>query len=211
MAPALRVAVLMGGPSEEHEVSLKSGRGVAEALSREGATVVPLVIPKSLRVAQACAWAQGTLDPLAPDVVFIALHGPFGEDGTIQSVCEALQLAYTGSDVAASRLGMDKCASRERFVQAGLTVPRWHVLPAGAVSSEAVDGLAWPLVVKPTNQGSSIGVSLVRDPGALQVAVDEAGHYSETVLIEEFIHGCELTVGVVVDRVLPVVTHEGTW
>ena len=107
-----KVAVLMGGPSEEHEISLKSGQGVVEALTRRRWTAEPVVIPKPLSVQEACEFVERGLHEIGADVAFIALHGAFGEDGTIQEVCEALHLAYTGSDAIASRLGMDKVASR---------------------------------------------------------------------------------------------------
>ena len=126
MKLALRIAVLMGGPSAEHDISLKSGQGVREALAARGHDAQPVVVPNRMRLAQAAAWTHRALGLLAPEVVFIAMHGPFGEDGTIQQVCEDLHLAYVGSDPAASRLGMDKVASRQRFVSAGLAVPRWQ-------------------------------------------------------------------------------------
>lgn len=199
------VVVLMGGPSEEHEVSLRSGSGVVEALTERQFVVEPVVIPRTLTVQDACAFARRALQRTAPDVVFLALHGPFGEDGTMQQVCEDLQLSYTGSDVEASRLGMDKVASRHQLIAAGLTVPRWQ-----AVSSEKTDGLdlrGWrfPLIVKPSGQGSSIGVSRVAHPDAVPAALQEAGRHGMTLLVEEFIEGGELTVGVLDGRPLPVV------
>ncbi|MBI4342367.1 MAG: hypothetical protein HY599_03260 [Candidatus Omnitrophica bacterium] len=103
----LKVAVVMGGPSGEHDISLKSGHGVAEALAKRRLAVTPMVIPKTVSVEAACEFAQHALQSLAPDVAFLALHGPFGEDGTIQQVCEELHLAYTGSDARDIRLGMD--------------------------------------------------------------------------------------------------------
>src|SRR3989338_9681431 len=150
MKPALRIAVLMGGPSAEHDISLKSGRGVREALAARGHDAQPVVVPNTMTLAQAAAWTHRALERLAPEIVFIAMHGPCGEDGTIQQVCEDLHLAYVGSDPAASRLGMDKAASRQRFVSAGLAGPRWQ---AGTRETTAVrgplDGWRFPLILNP--------------------------------------------------------------
>lgn len=198
----LRVAVLMGGPSEEHDVSLKSGHGVAAGLTARGHTALPVVIPQG-SVEGARAAAQAELRQAAPDVAFIALHGRFGEDGTIQELCESLQLPYTGSDPAASRIGMDKLASRERFLAAGLRVPRWRT--ALKPEARAGQGMAYPLVVKPSDQGSSIGVTMVVQPEDMPSAIRLAQQYGKTVLIEEFVRGRELTVGVLGEEALPVV------
>ena len=200
----MKVAVVMGGPSGEHDISLKSGQGVAEALARRRHAATPVVIPKAVSVGEACDAARRTLRALAPEAVFLALHGTFGEDGTIQQVCEELQMAYTGSDARASRLGMDKIASRRLFEAAGLHVPRWQMVDLSRPHS-TVRGLAYPLVVKPSNQGSSLGVSLVRREEELQPAVDEAARYGQMIVIEEFIAGREVTAGVLGDEPLPVV------
>ncbi|MBI4003734.1 MAG: ATP-grasp domain-containing protein, partial [Candidatus Omnitrophica bacterium] len=201
----IRVAVLMGGPSEEHEVSLKSGRGAVEALRQRGFAAEPVLIPRDLSTDEACEMARCAIAPHEIDVVFIALHGAFGEDGTIQHICESLHVAYTGSDAAASRLGMDKIASRQRFLEAGLDVPRSRVVEASRNGPTAPKGLRLPLVVKPSAQGSSIGVSMVRRPAELAAAVREAARHGGQVLMEEFIPGRELTVSVLGDDVLPVV------
>ena len=204
MSAALTVAVLMGGPSGEHDVSLRSGRGVVEALARRGWTVEPIVIPQTDTVEAARAFTTRALRDAVPDAAFIALHGPFGEDGTIQELCEDLHLAYTGSTARTSRLGMDKVASKQRFEAAGLCVPRGQVVDRSA-SSPDVAGLAYPLVVKPTGQGSSLGVSIVKREAELPAALDAAGRYGGRILIEEFVAGRELTVGVLGDEPLPIV------
>ncbi len=203
----MKVGVLMGGPSSEHAISLKSGRGVGDALTRRGWNVHEILIPQELSPEQAQAHVRQAVQGFAIDVVFIALHGPFGEDGTVQQTCEALRVAYTGSDVEASRLGMDKVASRRRFEEMGLIVPKWRLLPTSAIGQldEHVHALGFPLVVKPTNQGSSIGVSLVRHHGELQDAVELAARYDSRLLLEEFVRGRELTVGMLGDHPLPVV------
>jgi len=201
-----KVAVLMGGPSEEYGISLKSGQGVAAALTQRYWMAEPVVIPRDLSLQEACEFVECALHRLDADVVFIALHGAFGEDGTIQRLCEDLHFAYTGSDAVASRLGLDKEASRRRFQAAGLKVPHWQVVDLGQGSTWAITAVrAYPLVVKPTNQGSSLGVSIVRREEELEPAVVAASRYGDRVLIEEFIAGRELTVGVLGDEPLPVV------
>ena len=203
MGTSPRIAVLMGGPSAEHDISLKSGQGVIEALHRRHWDVEEIVIPRASPVPEACEFVERALKMQGAEVAFIALHGPFGEDGTIQALCEELHVAYTGSDAAASRLGIDKVASRRRFEEAGLRVPRSRVVDAA--TRPVVDGWTFPLVVKPTHQGSSLGVSLVRQAGELPAALREAGSHGPQVLIEAFVAGRELTVGVLGDEPLPVV------
>lgn len=201
----MNVTVLMGGPSEEHDISLKSGIGAAAALARRAFAVAPVTIPRTVSPADAAIWTAQAIRRTGAEVVFIALHGAFGEDGTIQHVCEDLHVAYTGSDPAASRIGMDKIASRQRFVQAGLHVPRWRALPSGSREYEWTDGWRYPLVVKPSAQGSSIGVCIVQRRESLPAALEEAGRHGPTVLVEEFVQGRELTVGVLGEQVLPVI------
>ena len=141
-------------------------------------------------------------------VAFIALHGTFGEDGTIQRLCEELPMPYTGSDARASRLGMDKVASRQRFEHAGLSVPRWRTVDVTASArhrAASLKGLSYPLIVKPIAQGSSLGVTKVRDLAQLPAALAAAGAYGTTVLVEEFVAGREVTAGVLGDEALPVV------
>jgi len=202
-----RISVLMGGPSAEHDISLKSGHGILAALTHGGWHANAMVIPREVSVEEACRVARTALDHNGTQVAVLALHGAFGEDGTVQSVCEELGIAYTGSDAQASRLGMDKVASRRRFEQAGLRVPRWEVVEATDARERARLRQMWaaPLVVKPTNQGSSIGVSIVTALTQLGQALDEAARYDARVLIEEWIAGREVTVGVLADEALPVV------
>ena len=201
---ALRIAVLMGGPSAEHAISLKSGQGVVAALRDRGWAAEPVVVPEQGTRDEAQAWLGGTLRERSPDVAFIALHGAFGEDGTVQEICEALHLPYTGSDAHASRLGIDKVASRSRFAAAGLPVPRCALVDIGA-SASSQHGLPYPVVVKPVDQGSSIGVSVARAPDDLAAALALAGRYGPQALVEEFVSGREVTAGVLGDLALPVV------
>ena len=205
----MKIVVLMGGPSGEHEISLKSGHGVTEALARRGWNVEPLVIPHALTVEEARDFSRERLHRAGAGVAFLALHGPFGEDGTIQQLCEELHVAYTGSSAIASRLGMDKVASRRRFESVGLAVPRWCVVDLADVGSIGrrlmLREFSYPLVVKPTGQGSSLGVSIVRCDEELPTALAEAGRYGDRALIEQFVRGREVTAGVFGEEPLPVV------
>jgi D-alanine-D-alanine ligase len=205
MSEATRVAVLMGGPSQEHDISLKSGQGVSVALSAEGFIVDLLTVPRGLSLENASDWVHNELVRLQPGAVFIAAHGAFGEDGTLQQVCDDLRLPYTGSDTAASRIGMNKIASRMRFSEAGLSVPRWRQLAAASWQAYDLETFSFPLVVKPVDQGSSIGVSFVDAPDALPEAIEAAARYGDSVLVEECVLGRELTVGVLGTRALPVI------
>ena len=203
----LRMAVLMGGPSAEHDISLKSGQSVVAALTRRGWHVESLTIPHTLSVEEATDAVPDILRQAHPEVVFVALHGPFGEDGTIQQVCEALHLPYTGSGPEASRLGMDKVASRRRFEHAGLTVPQWRLLDAAHLpdADHLLGDFTLPVIVKPTNQGSSIGVTKVERHEELPPAIEDAARYDQRVLVEEWIAGREVTVGILGEEALPVV------
>lgn len=204
MQHLLRVVVVMGGPSGEHAISLKSGQGILEALSRRQWIAEAITIPQALSCDAACTWTRQALRRAGPDVVFLALHGPFGEDGTVQAVCDALHLAYTGSDASASRIGMNKLASLQRFEAAGLCVPRWKTQRTAARAC-LPSGWFYPIVVKPISQGSSLGVSLVRCEAELGPAIASAGQYGSQVLLEEFVQGREVTVGVLGDMTLPVI------
>ncbi|MDD5073159.1 MAG: D-alanine--D-alanine ligase [Candidatus Omnitrophica bacterium] len=188
-----RIGVLMGGPSAERDVSLRSGRAITDALLSKGYNAIPMEI-----------WlpTRDELRSAGIDVAFIALHGTFGEDGQIQTILEDLRIPYTGSKVKASRLGMDKIASRKLFKKAGLNIPGYHVIENGARPKLKFPA---PVVVKPSAQGSSVGVSIIDKVEGLDGAIKEAFKFGEQVILEEFIHGKELTVGVVDDKPLPVI------
>ena len=186
----LRVAVLMGGPSAEAEVSLKSGAMVVTALRQAGMTVLPVEI-------------HGTAVnlPADLDVAFIAMHGTFGEDGQIQRILEDHGVAYTGSDPGASARAFDKVLAKECFIEAGIPTPKSVVFDGVNVPEE----LHWPLFVKPARQGSSVGVSRVDDLASLTQAYHQARQYDSQVLVEEFVRGREFTVGMLDGTALPVV------
>jgi D-alanine-D-alanine ligase len=139
------------------------------------------------------------------DVAFIALHGQFGEDGTVQKMLEEMRLPYTGSGEAASRLALDKIESKAEFVRSGIRSPRYVVFEKDGYKVEDAHKLGLPVVVKPHLEGSSIGLSVVRDREGLDSAVAKAFEYGSRVLVEEYIKGRELTVGILGDKPLPVI------
>jgi len=190
-----RVAVLYGGMSAEREVSLSSGRQVIAALRDGGFEVTPIEVGTDLRAVIAA------LDP-APDVVFNALHGRFGEDGAIQGVLDWLGIPYTHSGVRASALAMDKAAAKAVFAAAGLPVAAGRVVAIAEIAD--ADPLPRPYVVKPVNEGSSVGVSIIRAGDNRRAAVVETWRYGPTAMVEEYVPGRELTVGVMGDRALAV-------
>ena len=198
----MRVTVLMGGPSAEREVSLASGRAVSAALRRAGHLV---------REVDADVSSVRALRPDEQEVVFIALHGPFGEDGTVQAMLEEAGIPYTGSAPAASRAAMDKVVAKEMMRRAKVFTPEAMVLRREELDGKseapgaARDRLGLPVVVKPARQGSSIGVGIVREASALPAALEEAFAYDDVVLVEKYVAGRELTVGILGERTLPVI------
>jgi D-alanine-D-alanine ligase len=195
-----RVAVVLGGLSAEREVSLDTGAGVVAALHEKGWDTV------------AIDWRSGSslarlLEDAGAKVVWNALHGTWGEDGAVQGLCSCLGLPCTGSGILASALAMDKVMSKRIFESNGVPTPRWQLLPHGgpADGSDAHTALAsWPLpcVVKPANEGSSVGVSIVERREELPSAVAHARHYHGDVIVEEYIAGSELFVGILDGEVL---------
>ncbi len=196
-----KIGVLLGGPSSEREISLKSGKAVCAGLSSLGLDAVPVEI-----VSDDAADAERLLRKNAVECAFIALHGYFGEDGRIQDILERAGLPYTGSGPEASRLCMDKSSSREVFLRNGLNVPRGIVLNRReGFDLCALKGLEFPLVIKPACNGSSIGVAFADDPRQAEEAVRAAFLLDEKVIAEEFVDGKELTVGILAGKALPVI------
>ena len=194
-----KVAVLLGGKSAERAVSLKGGSMVLHALRRRGADAHPFDP------------AEQGLDALLDerfDRAFIALHGRFGEDGTVQGVLEWLGIPYTGSGVLASALAMDKVRAKLLWQANGLPTPPYEVLDAGTDFGAVARRLGLPLMVKPVNEGSSIGMSKVRAAGALEEAYTLAVNFDRSVIAEKFIEGTELTCGVLGDESLPLIRLE---
>ncbi|MFY0690868.1 MAG: D-alanine--D-alanine ligase [Paracoccaceae bacterium] len=186
-----KVAVLMGGPSVEREVSLSTGRDCAAALRDEGFEVVEL---------DAGPDVAARLAEISPDVVFNALHGRWGEDGCVQGILEWLRIPYTHSGVLASALAMDKERTKEVYRNAGLPVAPSLIVARDAVSTGHV--MAPPYVVKPNNEGSSVGVYLVEDAASAPPVLEAT--MPEMVMVEAYIPGRELTTTVMGDRALTV-------
>lgn len=189
-----KVAVLFGGRSGEREVSLKSGSAVLAALLRQGVD------------AHAFDPATQELSALkAFDRAFIALHGRYGEDGTIQGALELMDIPYTGSGVMASALGMDKWRSKLLWTAAGVVTPDYVLMDDTTSADAVVAKLGLPLFVKPANEGSSIGVSKVKQASELAAAYTLAKASDPLVLAEQFVGGGEYTVGILGDSALPVI------
>lgn len=188
MSQKIKVAVLMGGFSAEREISLMSGKNVLASLDQDKFISFPVVLkkrsvfalPKKLKSA---------------DVVFITLHGPFGEDGTIQGMLELLRLPYTGSGVLASAVGMDKIMFRKVMSREGILTPEHSVVTKGESGSKVGKLFSPPVFVKPHNQGSSVGVSSVKKKTELTKALNRAFSHSDKVLVEEYLEGIEVTCG----------------
>ena len=191
---AARIAVLKGGRSAEREVSLVSGRECASALRTEGFEVVEIDAGPDL---------AAVLREVRPDAVFNALHGRWGEDGCVQGVLEMMGLPYTHSGVLASALAMDKPTAKRVFAAAGIRCPEGVVVDRARLAEG--DVMARPFVVKPVNEGSSVGVRIVRDGDNLPAEATASGpDHNGRVLVERFIPGRELTVAVMGDRALAV-------
>jgi D-alanine-D-alanine ligase len=182
------IAVLKGGPGSERDVSLATGAGVAKALRSLGANVTEVDVRD----------ADFEL-PDDLDLAFIALHGTFGEDGQLQKILEDRGVAYTGENVEGSRTAFDKILSKEKFEAQNVTTPEWEILTAGQRPS-----LALPLVIKPPRQGSTVGVQIVKKPDEIDDALAKAAEYDEELLVEKFVPGRELTIGILGDRALPI-------
>ena len=192
-----KVAVLFGGRSAEREVSLNSGARVLAALQRQGVD------------AAAFDPSERKLDELAAfDRAFIALHGRYGEDGTIQGVLELMGIPYTGSGVMASALGMDKWRSKLLWQACGLPVPEYVLLDADSDFARVEAELGLPLFVKPACEGSSIGISKVKQVGGLGVAYAEAAKHDSLVIAERAILGGEYTTAILGDVALPIIKIE---
>ena len=194
-----KVAVLMGGKSAERPVSLKSGAMVLAALKKRGVD------------AHAFDPAERSLDSLVAQAferAFIALHGRYGEDGTVQGALELLGIPYTGSGVLASALAMDKWRTKLLWHAAGVPTPRCELLARDSDLTGVAARLGLPLMVKPVNEGSSIGMSKVSDTAHFEEAYTLAANYDSAVIAEQFIEGPELTVGILGSDALPVIRLE---
>ena len=194
-----KVAVLMGGKSAERAVSLKSGTMVLDALRACGVDAHPFDPALSgLDVLMAGRFQRA----------FIALHGRFGEDGTVQGVLDWLEIPYTGSGVLGSALAMDKLRSKQLWAATGLPTPAYELIDSRSELADTAARLGMPLMVKPASEGSSIGMSKVSNPADLREAFNTALRYDELVLAEKFVDGMELTGGILGQTPLPLIRLE---
>lgn len=184
-----KIAVLMGGPGNERKVSLASGAGVAAALRGLGADVTEVDV----------AGPEFAL-PAGTEIAFNVIHGTFGEDGQIQRILEARGVRYTGEGVTGSEIAIDKIATKQRFLERGVPTAAFEILRDGAPPT-----LPLPYVVKAPREGSSVGVYIVRDAAKVADTMREAWPFGRELLVEQFIRGRELTVGIIGDQALPVV------
>lgn len=183
-----KIAVLMGGPGSERDVSLATGRGVAKALRSRGAEVFEVDVRDETFVL-----------PPGTELAFVALHGTFGEDGQIQRILEARDIPYTGDGVRESEIAFDKIESKKKFAAADVTTPEWEILRPGGKPN-----LPLPFVIKAPRQGSTVGVYIVKKADEIEVALAAARKFDDTLLVEKFVPGRELTIGILGPQVLPI-------
>ena len=187
-----KIAVLMGGPGSEREVSLASGKAVLNALLGLGLDAVAVdVTGPEIEL------------PTGTDLAFNVIHGTFGEDGSLQEILEGLGIPYTGAGVKSSRIAFDKNLAKAAFVEHGVPTPRAEIIDVS--SGPRLPSFPAPFVVKPPREGSSVGVHIVRNQADAEAAMADAAKYGDDILVEEFINGQELTVGILNDVALPVV------
>jgi D-alanine-D-alanine ligase len=224
----MKIAVLFGGTSEERDVSIASAAQIIPALRGLGHEVFavdtatgrlppaderrlltsgvapepPSTTAMELVRGRAIAFAPSASDIRSADVVFLALHGGAGEDGRLQAMLDLAGLGYTGSNHIASAAAMDKDLSKRLFRSAGVPTANWIMAPAAAAHIE--NALGWPVVVKPSKQGSTVGLTVVREKADLAAAIQLAASFDDEVMIEKFIAGREFTVGVLDEAALPV-------
>jgi D-alanine-D-alanine ligase len=192
MLSSVKIAVLMGGPGSEREVSLASGKAVFGALHGLGLDVVAVDATR----------ASADL-PADTGLVFNLIHGTFGEDGQLQEILDQRGIPYTGAGAASSRTAFDKNLAKAAFTAEGVPTPRAEIIDVSA--GPRLPSFAAPFVVKPPREGSSVGVNIVKDPAQAAAAMADAAHYGSDILVEEFIDGLELTVGILNNSPLPVI------
>lgn len=198
-----RIAVLMGGPSSEHDVSLHTGASMLQNLDDTKYQILRVTISRTYQ------WQFDQEEPVSTevamrqlkekaDIALLALHGTFGEDGTIQALLDLHRIPYTGSGVGASVLAMDKTISGELFEAAGLLVPKTLAFEKGdtTIKDSVARSIEFPVVVKPSRQGSSVGVHIVKDAASLQAALEDAFSFDRIVVVQQYVQGREVACGV---------------
>jgi D-alanine-D-alanine ligase len=183
-----KIAVLMGGPGSERDVSMATGRGVAKALRSLGAEVSELDVK-----------GAGFELPSGIELVFLALHGTFGEDGQVQRILEEREIPYTGEGVSESELAFNKIRSKEAFQQHGVATPYWQIITLSQRPTIPI-----PFVIKAPRQGSTVGVHIIRNEREIDAAIADASTYDRELLVEKFIAGRELTIGILGELALPI-------
>ncbi|WJH27163.1 D-alanine--D-alanine ligase [Paenibacillus sp. CC-CFT742] len=194
----MKVGVIMGGTSSERDISLLTGQEMIAHLDRNKYEVIPVELSSK----------RDLIDKSAGiDVALLALHGKYGEDGTVQGTLESLGIPYTGCGVLSSSVCMDKDMSKQLMHHAGISTGAWvQVNHLEELSSTSVQQLKYPVVVKPNSGGSSIGTQVVQEPSSLQAAVEAALVWDDTVMIEQYIAGDEITCAIVDGRMLPIIS-----
>jgi D-alanine-D-alanine ligase len=186
--PIKNIAVLMGGPGSERDVSMATGRGAAKALRSLGADVTEVDVK-----------GPDFELPAGVELAFITLHGTFGEDGQVQRILEERGVPYTGEGVAQSELAFDKIRSKEAFRQHGVTTPYWQIVTVGQRPTIPI-----PFVIKAPRQGSTVGVHIIKNDREIDAAIADASKYDSELLVEKFVPGRELTIGILGDQALPI-------
>jgi D-alanine-D-alanine ligase len=184
-----RIAVLMGGPGSERDVSLATGRGVSKALRSLGADVTDVDVR-----------GRDFDLPADVDLAFITIHGTFGEDGQIQRILEQRGVAYTGEGVEGSEVAFDKIRSKERFRSGNVSTPEWQ-----AINVDDRPDIGLPIVLKPPREGSTVGVHIIKSEAGIEPAMKDLARFGHDILVEKFIPGRELTVGILGDQALPII------
>ena len=193
-----KIAVMMGGLSREREISLKTGKAILRALTEKGYHAISIDVGPDI---------ADVLMKEKIECAFLALHGRFGEDGTVQGMLELMRIPYTGSGVLASALALHKIMAKKVFLCENIPTPPFEVLGRKEVEKNSLrtSSLSLPVVVKPAREGSTIGVSIVKKDEDLLPALKEAGKYDDEILVEKFMEGKEITVGVLEDLPLPII------
>jgi D-alanine-D-alanine ligase len=198
-----KIGVLRGGPSLEREISLLSGEAVIKALKDRDYAVEDIIVPQKRDLDYLKNWTLDVLKKKKIDLCFIALHGWFGEDGKIQRILSEAGYLYAGSDQNSCRIAMDKILSKEIFEKESIATPKYLVLDA--LDSFDPEDIDFPAALKPSSQGSSIGVYKIKNKAEAEAAMAEVVKYDRRILVEDFIEGQELTVGIVDDSPLAVI------
>lgn len=192
----MKVGVIMGGISAEREVSLNSGEEIINNLDKDKYEISPIIIDSKIELIEKI---KGV------DIAFLGLHGQFGEDGTVQSILEALNIPYTGCGVLSSAICMDKDITKRILRDSGISTAAWTLIKAGEeIDYKIIEALGYPVVIKPNSGGSSVATAIVESSDKVEKAVVEALKYDNEVMIEKFIGGDEITCSIIDGKLLPV-------